>query len=69
MIDLRKYRKANGLTQYDVEILTGIDASSQSFYENGLRMPTIKDAKKYGELYGFRWSDIFEDKSNDEGRV
>lgn len=69
MIDLRKYRKANGLTQYDVEILTGIDASSQSFYENGLRLPTIKDAKKYGELYGFRWTEIFEEGNYDKGTV
>lgn len=66
MIDLKKYRKSNGWTQADVEILTGIDASAQSFYENGLRLPTVKDAKKYGELYGFKWSDIFDEERNDK---
>lgn len=66
MVDLKKYRKSNGLTQADVEALTGIDASAQSFYENGLRTPTVKHAKKYGELFGFKWSDIFEEKNNDK---
>ena len=66
MIDLRDYRKKNGLTQSDVEQLTGIDASAQSFYENGLRIPTVKHAKKYGELYGFNWSEIFEGVKYDE---
>ena len=68
MIDLRKLRKSKGYTQADVETATGIDATSQSFYENGLRTPTIKDAKKYGEFYGFRWSDIYEDEPY-EGRI
>ena len=61
MIDLRELRKKIGLTQADVENLTGIDASAQSFYEIKLRKPTVKDAKKYGELFGFQWSEIFED--------
>ena len=69
MIDLRKLRKSKGWTQADVENRTGIDASAQSFYENGLRIPTVKHAMKYGELYGFQWSEIFEGIEYDEQRV
>ena len=58
---LVKLRKMSGLTQDDVERVTGIDTSSLSFYENGLRMPPIKNAKKLGKLFGVPWTKFYEE--------
>ena len=66
MVDLRKTRKKTGLTQFDVERITSIDASTLSLYENGIRIPTVKDAQKLGKLYGFQWSEIYEGVDYDE---
>lgn len=61
---LKRKRKALGLTQADVEKITGIDSATLSFYENGLRKPTVNNAKMLGKLYGFDWKEIFEDTEN-----
>ena len=67
---LLKIRKTLGMTQSEVERTTGIDSSTLSLYENGIRLPTIKNAKKLGELYGVSWMVFYtEGDDNDEGRV
>ena len=66
---LRKLRKKSGLTQMDVEVMTGIDTSTLSLYENDIHSPTVKNAKKLGALYGVEWSDFYGDDENDERRV
>ena len=64
---LAKIRKMSGLTQDDVERFTGIDTSSLSFYENGLRMPPIKNAKKLAKLFGVPWTKFYEEGIYEEG--
>ena len=61
MNKLLSERKNRGLTQMDVEVATGIDTATQSLYENGLRLPTVKNAKILGEFYRFNWMELFED--------
>lgn len=66
MNTLVKLRRTLGYTQDDVERLTGIDTSSLSFYENGLRVLSVKNAKKLGELYGVSWTKFFEDGAEND---
>lgn len=62
---LQKKRKSLGLTQSDVEKITGIDSATISLYENNMRIPTVYNAKMLGKLYGFDWKIIFENNSED----
>lgn len=66
MSHLAKIRKTLGFTQADIESATGIDASSLSLYENGLRIPPLKNAKMLGALYGVHWSKIIEWSEKDD---
>jgi len=68
---LLKLRKSQGLTQMDVEVATGIDTATLSLYENGVRYPTVKNAKKLGNLYKVNWFEFFSGKGDeyDEGRI
>lgn len=61
MTDLAKARKMLGMTQSDVEAATGIDTATLSLYENKVRYPTIKNAKKLAALYGVEWSSFYDD--------
>lgn len=54
-------RNRLGITQSEVERVTGIDTSTLSLYENGIRTPTVKNAKILGELYGIPWTEFFEE--------
>lgn len=63
---LQTLRKKIGFTQMEVEVATGIDTATLSLYENGVRYPTIKNAKKLGSLYGVEWSDFYKEESNDK---
>lgn len=60
-MDLYRIRKKMGLTQQDVEDATGIDTATLSLYENYLRLPTVKNAKKLANLYGFNWTELFKE--------
>ena len=69
MINLLKVRKSSGMLQKDVALMTGINTATLSLYENGLRKPTVENAKILGNFYGFDWTKIFdEDEDHDEGR-
>lgn len=67
MNTLRKIRKSMGMTQDKVEKLTGIDASTLSMYENGKKIPTVKNAKILAEIYGVRWTSFFEEGVENDG--
>ena len=43
---LRKLRKKKGFTQIKIQMLTGIDQSDYSKLENGVRYPTVEQAKR-----------------------
>ena len=62
----QKSRRKKFLTQQDVEELTGIDTATLSLYENGLRMPTVENAKKLGSVYDVPWTKFFEEDEDDK---
>lgn len=43
---LKMLRKRKGYTQIKIQILTGIDQSDYSKIENGVRYPTVEQAKR-----------------------
>lgn len=49
---LKQLRVKSKLTQYEVEELTGINRSTLSLYELGIRVPTIDKLMKLALLYG-----------------
>ena len=49
---LKQLRIKSKLTQYEVEELTGINRSTLSLYELGIRVPTIDKLMKLALLYG-----------------
>ena len=49
---LKQLRIKSKLTQYEVEELTGINRSTLSLYELGIRVPTIDKLTKLALLYG-----------------
>lgn len=49
---LKQLRIKSKLTQYEVEELTGINRSTLSLYELGVRVPTIDKLMKLALLYG-----------------
>lgn len=65
---LLKVRKLSGMKQCELSELSGIDVSTLSFYENGLRKPTVKNAKILGRILGFDWTKLFDEEDHDEGR-
>ena len=68
-MDLYRIRKRMGLTQQDVEDATGIDTATLSLYENYLRLPTVKNAKKLAKLYGFNWTKLFEEGKTENDKT
>ena len=49
---LKQLRIKSKLMQYEVEELTGINRSTLSLYELGIRVPTIDKLMKLALLYG-----------------
>lgn len=43
---LKALRKKKGYTQIKIQMLTGIDQSDYSKIENGVRYPTVEQAKR-----------------------
>ena len=62
---LQNLRKSLNLTQTDVVKMTGISKTAISFYENGKRLPTVKQAKKLGDALHFDWTKLFERSEDD----
>lgn len=48
---LRKLRIERGMSQYDIEKATGIDRTTISAYENGIREPSMNNLNKLADLY------------------
>ncbi|CAM4281264.1 helix-turn-helix domain-containing protein [Erysipelothrix aquatica] len=53
-IELQKYRKAQGLTQRDMSVQTGIAQSEISKIETGNGNPTVYTLSKLGEVMGLK---------------
>lgn len=56
---LRRSRTAKGLSMADVQVVSGIDPSTLSKYENGLRDPTLKNYRMLCRIYGADASEPF----------
>ncbi|MCI8285109.1 MAG: helix-turn-helix transcriptional regulator [Firmicutes bacterium] len=57
---LRVLRKKRGYTQIKIQLLTGIDQSDYSKIENGIRYPTVEQAKRLAIVLNTSTDYIFE---------
>lgn len=64
MIDLRKVRQDNGLTQIALAEAAGVVRQTISNIECGINAPSVDLAKKLAKVLGVNWYDFF---SEDEG--
>ena len=58
---IRRYRRKAGLTQTQVANAVGNTVGCISQYETGLRGLPVPVAKKLAEIYGCKWTDLYED--------
>lgn len=56
---LREYRDRARLTLQEVSIITGIDVTTISKHENGIRALTDDTIKKYAQLYKVETHELF----------
>ena len=54
------YRKAKGLTQQDIAEILNVNINTYSFYEQGLRRPSPKNAKRIAQILDFDWTKFYE---------
>lgn len=62
MLDLRKIREAEGMTQEQLAEKVGVIRQTISNIECGLALPSVPTAKAIGEVLEFNWADFFENK-------
>lgn len=58
------YRKAKGLSQYEVANALNISQSRYATYETGKRTPKAKLAKKIARIFNFEWTKFYEDEED-----
>lgn len=58
-MSLRNLREEKGMTQTKLVQSSGIKQSTISQYENGLRIPSLKNAKKLSDALEVPLGDIF----------
>lgn len=56
---IKQLRKENKYNQKEIEIYTGIDRTTISLYENGLREPNIKNACVLADFYNVSLDYLF----------
>ena len=66
MIDLRKVRQDNGLTQTALAEAAGVVRQTISNVECGLNAPSVDLAKKLAEILGLNWTDFFSEDEDNE---
>ena len=59
MIDLKKVRQDNGLTQTALAEAAGVVRQTISNIECGINAPSVGLAKKLAEILGLNWTDFF----------
>lgn len=62
LFDLKVKREEAGLTQEELGRKLGISRQAVSLLENGTNKPTVENAKKLGEILGFDWTELYNDK-------
>lgn len=60
-MNLRDSRKEAGLTQTALSELCGCGRTTICMIENGKLLPSVKLAKKIGNVLGFDWTLFYED--------
>ncbi len=58
---LSQQRQARGMTQQQVAELTGLHQAAYCNIESGKRKPSVKIAKRIGEVLGFDWTILFDE--------
>lgn len=58
-------RKEKGLTQAELAQRVGIAQRTVAAYESGERRPSVKVAKKIGEVLGIFWTVFYEEDGRD----
>ena len=66
MIDLRKVRQDNGLTQTALAEAAGVVRQTISNVECGINAPSVDLAKKLAEILGLNWTDFFSEDEDNE---
>lgn len=59
MIDLRKARQDNGLTQNALAEAAGVVRQTISNIECGINTPSVELAKKLAEILNLNWTEFF----------
>ena len=62
LIDLLAKREEAGLTQEELGRKLGISRQAVCALESGKNTPRVSTAKKLGEILGFDWTELFNDK-------
>lgn len=62
MFNLQQKREEAGMTQEELGRKLGISRQAVSLLENGTNKPTVTNAKKLGEILGFDWTELYNDK-------
>jgi putative transcriptional regulator len=62
LVDLLAKREAAGLSQEELGRKLGISRQAVSMLEIGKNTPKVTTAKKLGEILGFDWTELFNDK-------
>ena len=66
MIDLRKVRQDNGLTQTALAEAAGVVRQTISNVECGISAPSVGLAKKLAKVLGVNWYDFFSEDEDNE---
>ena len=66
MIDLKKVRQDNGLTQTALAEAAGVVRQTISNIECGINAPSVDLAKKLAEILGLNWTDFFSEDEDNE---
>ena len=66
MIDLKKVRQDNGLTQTSLAKAGGVVRQTISNIECGINAPSVGLAKKLAEILGLNWTDFFSGDEDNE---
>lgn len=61
MVDLKKIREKNGITQEQLAEKVGVIRQTISNIECDLSRPSVETAKAIGEVLKFNWVDFFTD--------
>lgn len=68
-INLKKYRKKAGLTQYELSNVIGVKRSAYAYYEIGKTEPSVAILKKLATIYRISVDELVKDGDNIQSEV